>query len=335
MTQPIDFVIAWVDGSDPAWRQEKNRYLHPGEEVQTDASDTRYRDWNNLHYWFRAVEAYAPWVNRVHLLTWGHTPAWLNLDAPKLNVVRHSDFIPAEYLPTFCSRPIELNMHRIPGLSEQFVYFNDDFFLTAPVQPEDFFVNGLPCDSLEETPLSFGQHYLTNSAEMNNVIFMSRNFTRQGCRKAHPDKWFSLRDPHALVKNLMFSILNDRNFFGMNIHHLPQSYLKRSLEAVWELEPELMETTCSHRFRNEGDVNQFAVKFWQLCSGNFHPYNKRKYGKYLSAGDGLEEICQIIRQQRYKALCINDSERVDLQQAEKLVNDAFQSVLPNKSSFEL
>ena len=114
----------------------------------------RYREWDTLRYWFRAVEKYAPWVNQVYFVTCGHVPKWLNMDAPKLHFVRHQDYIPEQYLPTFSSHPIELNLHRIEGLSEHFVYFNDDFYLTAPVQETDFFVNGLPCDSLEETPLT-------------------------------------------------------------------------------------------------------------------------------------------------------------------------------------
>lgn len=92
-----------------------------------------------LQYWFRGVEKFAPWVNRIYFVTWGHIPSWLNLSHPKLKVVRHEEFIPTDYLPTFSSHPIELNLHRIKGLSERFVYFNDDTFLIRPVLQEDFF----------------------------------------------------------------------------------------------------------------------------------------------------------------------------------------------------
>ena len=72
------------------------------------------------------------------------TYTWLNTENPKLTVVNHKDYIPEEYLPTFSSHPIELNLHRIKGLSEQFVYFNDDTFIINAMQPEDFFKKGLP-----------------------------------------------------------------------------------------------------------------------------------------------------------------------------------------------
>ena len=97
-----------------------------------------------LKYWFRGVENYAPWVKQIHFVTCGHLPEWLNINHPKIHIVNHKDYIPEQYLPTFSSHVIELNMHRIPGLSEHFVNFNDDVFLTQPVKPEDFFQDGKP-----------------------------------------------------------------------------------------------------------------------------------------------------------------------------------------------
>ena len=140
MNQDIDFVIPWVDGSDPAWIEEFNKYC-PEDKRIIDASEKRYRDYGLLRYWFRGVEQFAPWVRKVHFVTCGQKPDWLNLSAPKLHGVQHKDYIPQEYLPVFSSHPIELMMHKIPGLAEQIVYFNDDFFLTSPVRKKFFFRN--------------------------------------------------------------------------------------------------------------------------------------------------------------------------------------------------
>ena len=89
MNQKIDFVIMWVDGSDPAWLEEKNKYLE--KKIDTSNAINRYRDMGLLKYWFRGVEKFTPWVNKVHFVTWGHIPSWLNTNNPKLNVVRHED----------------------------------------------------------------------------------------------------------------------------------------------------------------------------------------------------------------------------------------------------
>lgn len=99
-----------------------------------------------LRYWFRGVEKFAPWVNKIFFVTYGHMPKWLNIDHPKLVVVKHEDFIPSQYLPTFNSQLIEFNFCYIKDLSERFVYFNDDMFLLNDVSPERFFKDGLPCD---------------------------------------------------------------------------------------------------------------------------------------------------------------------------------------------
>ena len=84
----IDFVITWVDGDDPAWKEERAKYDHP-EGCISNSNDSQYRDWGILPYWFRSVERYAPWVRRIHFITCGHYPEWLNLDHPKLLFVKH------------------------------------------------------------------------------------------------------------------------------------------------------------------------------------------------------------------------------------------------------
>lgn len=142
----IDFVITWVNGNDPEWRKEKS--LYSGDAIsnsfELDIREERYRDWDNLQYWFRGVEKFAPWVRKIHFVTWGHLPKWLNLDNPKLHIVNHKDYIPKTFLPTFNSHTIEWNFHRISGLSEHFVYFNDDMFLLQKVEPGEFFKGGKP-----------------------------------------------------------------------------------------------------------------------------------------------------------------------------------------------
>ena len=141
---PIDVVYTWVDGSDPAlakkraaWRAGKSPRLFSGAAL--------YHDNGELRYSLRSVETYAPWVRRIFIATDGQAPGWLNRAHKKICLVDHKDFIPAEHLPTFNSHVIEAFLHRIPGLAEHYIYFNDDFFLSAPCEPGDFFTaGGLP-----------------------------------------------------------------------------------------------------------------------------------------------------------------------------------------------
>ena len=111
--EKIDFVLTWVDGSDPDWLAQRREY-QPGR--GTDAGESRYRDWDNLQYWFRGMEKFAPWVNKIYFVTWGHFPKWLNTAHEKIQIVKHEDFMAPAYLPTFNINSIELNFHRIKGL---------------------------------------------------------------------------------------------------------------------------------------------------------------------------------------------------------------------------
>ena len=113
----IDIVIPWVDGNDKKWQNERNRYLQEETGIKAEAIEARYRDWDNVQYIFRGIEKFMPWVRMVHFVTWGHIPKWMNRDHPKLHVVTHDEFMPSEYLPTFNSNSIEVNIFRIPGLS--------------------------------------------------------------------------------------------------------------------------------------------------------------------------------------------------------------------------
>ena len=147
----IDFVVLWVDGSDPVWQAEKAKYQ--GKTLDDSNAPNRFRDWGLMPYWFRAVEKFAPWVRKIHFVTCGHVPAFLNLAHPKLHHVKHEGFLPPEVLPTFSSHAIEMNLHRIPGLAEHFVYFNDDMFLIRSVPETAFFRDGLPCTYGGEYPI--------------------------------------------------------------------------------------------------------------------------------------------------------------------------------------
>ena len=120
----IDIVITWVDGNDKEWLKEKEKYSENQKELES-TNNARFRDWDNLVFLFRSIERHMPWVNMIYLVTCGQIPRWLDINYKKVKVVFHEEFIPKEFLPTFNSHTIELNLHRIDELSEKFIYFND------------------------------------------------------------------------------------------------------------------------------------------------------------------------------------------------------------------
>lgn len=336
----IDFVIPWVDGGDPAWQEEKKQYYRKTENRE-DVSDARYRDWGELKYWFRGVEQFAPWVNRIFFITNGQFPAWLNPNHEKLVWVKHGDYIPKEYLPTFSSHPIELNFHRIEDLSEHFVYFNDDMFLTSPVSEDDYFRSGLPCGLAIESPVTADTNDIFNHILLNNCALLNNNYTRKDFHRNAGNKRFPLCDPKGLITNAAMGILRREAFFGFAYFHLPSPFLKSTLQEVWEDHEKELDEVCRHRFRSINDVNQYVFLERQYVTGKFEPYPVCRYGNAFHLNDSnsernnIRQACDAIVRKKYKMICINESNVGNFEETKSLINFAFEQLLPDKCSFEL
>uniref|UniRef100_A0A669AXQ6 N-acetylglucosamine-1-phosphotransferase subunits alpha/beta n=1 Tax=Oreochromis niloticus TaxID=8128 RepID=A0A669AXQ6_ORENI len=105
-----------------------------------DVSASRFEDNEELRYSLRSIERHAPWVRHIFIVTNGQIPSWLNLDNPRVSVITHQDiFLNNSHLPTFSSPAIETHIHRIPGLSQKFIYLNDDVMFGKDVWPDDFY----------------------------------------------------------------------------------------------------------------------------------------------------------------------------------------------------
>ncbi|MFI9269196.1 stealth family protein [Kitasatospora sp. NPDC052896] len=160
VTFPVDAVITWVDDSDPVWRRRRDAAL-----AELDAppaggtGQERFHNRDELRYCLRSIAMYAPWIRHIYLVTDGQVPDWLRVDHPDLTVVHHRElFADPSVLPVFNSHAIETQLHRIQGLSEHFIYFNDDVFLGRPVSPEQFFLgNGAPLITLDSRVIPPGE----------------------------------------------------------------------------------------------------------------------------------------------------------------------------------
>lgn len=326
----MDFVMIWVDGNDPEWQKA---FLKYAEKEEGDKRIIRFRDWGTLKYWFRGVEKFAPWVDKVHFVTCGHYPEWLNLDHPKLNFVRHSDYIPPEYLPTFNSHTIELNLHRIKGLSEEFVYFNDDTFIIAPLKPARFFRGGLPRDMAILNAISPQGGIM--HIHCNNTKFVNDHYDKMEVLKRNPLKWFNLRYGSCLLRTL--GLLPYRNFTGILDPHMPNAYLKSTFVRVWEENSRLLEDTCKCRFRNDSNVSQYIMRYTQLAEGTFDPINpfKTSFCNTGISGTALNAYLDVIRKQSKRMICINDDDIADFEDVKERTLEAFDLILGDKSTFEL
>jgi hypothetical protein len=145
-TEPIDLVYCWCDGNDQAFKARKNKYLEEAHlpKDSDDVGDLRFWDNNELKYSLRSVEKNVPWVNHIYIVTDRQVPKWLNLANPKITLVDHAQILPAELIPTFASTVIERHIHKIQGLTEKFLYANDDLFFDKPLTKKFFFTGNRP-----------------------------------------------------------------------------------------------------------------------------------------------------------------------------------------------
>lgn len=328
----IDFVVTWVNMDDPEWKKEFIKYSGKSDNEKNGVSEARFRDYGFLKFWFRGIEQFAPWVRKIHFITSGQTPEWLNIDNSKLNVIHHKDIIPDKYLPTYNSVVIERYIHKIPGLSEHFVYFNDDFYITRPIIPERFFKNGLPCDiaTFLYNP-SWSQWY---KRIKNNIRIINRHFNKKEVMKRDHDKWFD--KSYGARARWNYILKPYGKFITLRTPHNAQPYLKSTFNEVWAAEEEELTKTSVNRFRAITDYTPELFRTWQICKGNFSPYNTYRDTKMFPLMIKSKKAIKAIRNQTYSLICLNDNIHIrNYEMIMRNIKEAFLSILPTKSTFEI
>lgn len=335
MSGDIDFVVLWVDSNDEAWQEDYLHYKNIENNNNHGISLTRFRDWDNLQYWFRAVEENCPWVRKIHFVTCGHYPKWLNKDHPKLNLVKHSDIINSSSLPTFNSHAIELNIHRIEDLSEKFVYFNDDFFVNKPLAEDFFFKNDKPCDFfVMESLRGCSLDDFFGCIVYRDMCFINKHYEKKAVLKNNFNKIYNSKYGKYNLVNIINRIHTQFSFF--RTPHLPQAFLKESFVDVWEKEPTILEKVTSNKFRKPDDLNQYVVKYNQLVKGNFIPCSPFDRGRYYNINaNSIWMIKNDITSALSPMICLNDGNDIDIIQHKNDINESFSKRYPYKSSFEL
>ncbi len=257
MDFPIDAVFTWVDGSDPAWLAAKNAQLRSrGLPVPADADNAaRFRDNGELRYALRSLARFAPWIRTVHLVTAGQKPAWLNTDT--VHLVNHAEIFPdSALLPVFSTRPIEFCVHRVPGLAEHFLYFNDDFMLGRAVTPADFF---LP----DGRPLVW--------AVKRSERFMRGLLEGEQSGSSHAS---------AVARSHRLIAARFGRTWPYTMRHFPKAMTRATADALWQAFPDEVAATLASPFRSPSDI--FVLMLYPLY--------------LLATGQGKVRIINGIRQ---------------------------------------
>lgn len=287
---PIDVVYTWVDDSDPDWRSEKESYLptiDDGEDLS--AGTMRFRNRDELKYSVRSVRTLMPWVRNIYIVTADQRPAWLAQES-EIIVVSHSEIFPTQsVLPVFNSHAIESCLHRIPGLSEHFLYFNDDTMLLRMQVPSNYFhANG--------TAKFFLSPVKVDLRPKEDV------------------------EPHMWAAQNNRRILQER--FGKTITrgmlHTPYPHRKSTLQQIEADYPEIFRTVRSAKFRSETDISLLSSfgQYYGYFTGTYEPGSIRY--AYCSLGDDalLQRLSRLVATDRFDVVTFGEAENANFSSVE-------------------
>ncbi|WP_274644535.1 Stealth CR1 domain-containing protein [Pseudomonas serbica] len=311
MNTPVDLVITWVDGSDTAWRKKRheNTEGNLAGVFETGNVEGRYRDNDELRYLLRSIEEFWPFEGRIFLVTDNQRPAYL-VEHPRVHVVDHSEILDPQYLPTFSSRAIESALHKIPGLAEHFVAFNDDVLLMRQVQFDDFFAGAGATVHLtdEAIPEDLGVKNLTG----HNDTIMAYRWGKEHFGVAPIDRF---------------------------VAHTPKGIRKSWMEELEHDHPEMFHTTRSEKFRALGAHSILANIYPVDCVGKGRAQIRRDESLYFFTDDvefqdmTVEMLCALNQK---LSVCINDTtdNRDDVDLMRTRLQDLYQHCFPRPSGFE-
>ena len=293
----MDIVITYVDGNDPVWKKDYEKTTN------VPVMDKRFRDWGTLKYLLRGIENKMPFIRNVYLVVShpSQVPSWV--DQSQLNIVLHKDIIPEEFLPTFNCNPIEMHLHRIPGLDEEYLYFNDDIFPVAECKPTDFFRDGKPV-------IGYYNHYF--------ACGMFKKICRNSDRLAR--KVLGMKPSFRFTRP----------------QHACAPLLKSQCEELYaKAEPQIRETSAT-RTRTENNLNWYLFMDYMNYKGMV--IKEKISNKHFSVAiASAESLSRFLNAPTRNMVCINDVRLSEKRygQLRGAIIDAFESIYPSKSKFEL
>ncbi|MFI3323886.1 MAG: stealth family protein [Rikenellaceae bacterium] len=318
----IDLVYLWCNGSDPQWRSRREHFVETGAVCDPQAiCDGRIADNSDLRYSLRSVELYAPWVNHIYIVTDNQSPDWLDTTNPRISIVNQNDLFDPKYLPLYNSCALELGLHKIEGLSEHYIYANDDMMLGRAVSPEFFF---------------------TADGKAKSRFIWSKSFKRCDDTYSHT------------INRVLDAIVGEygAKYDFLYPHHQIDPYVKGSVEECLAKYCDWTEETLSHNFRSRDDMQRHIFSLFAVATGRgvvasrFRQQFSRlrqiilmflgcsKGANSLLIGLESKDIERPVKLLKPALLCFNDSERAT-EEDRIQIKRIYERLYPRKSQFEL
>ncbi len=255
MSEPIDVVIAWVDGNDPLHKKKIQPYLSKTAEASDDiAGPTRYRSEGEIFYCVASVLRFAPFVHKIFIVTDEQDPHldnFIQANFPgnkiPIEIIDHKVIFRGyeQYLPVFNSRAVETCIYRIPELSENYVYFNDDFFLINPIQKTDWFV--------DDKTIAYGN--------WRNLILDRLLWLIKPLKNGHKPVGF---------KDGMISAARKfgKRWKYFHLDHTPHALKKSVIADYFSKNPHLFLSNISYKFRSGKQFNTHELYYLSMLKSN-------------------------------------------------------------------
>lgn len=308
VTFPIDVVFTWVDGADLWWQRKRASQTNLPYHEEA-ANESRYRSRDELMYALRSIEMYAPWVRNIYVVTDDQRPSWLDDTVPGLQVIDHRDiFTDTSVLPTFNSHAIETQLHHIDGLSEHFLYFNDDMMLGCEVTPQTFFhANGL------------------------TVFFPSSANEPQGDRAPYDVP------VTAAAKNNREVL---RRHFGVSLtqkmRHVPYALRRSVLEEIEDTFSEEIRTTMSNKTRSQNDLSPVSsfYHYYAFATGRAVPGPIGYAYVDLVKADARRTMGLLLAGRDHETFCVNSTRSGDNEISDLEMREFLETYFPTRSRYE-
>lgn len=305
---PIDVVYTWVDGADEKWRAKRAASLHEPYHAEA-AHASRYLNRDEMLYSLRSIAMYAPWVRHIYVVTDDQVPSWLDPSTPGITVVDHTDiFVDQSVLPTFNSHSIESQLHHIDGLSEHFLYFNDDMLLGAPVTPEDFFyANGIAKHFPSPANVPSG-----DPSEDDVPVSVAAKNNR------------------ALIRDRFGSDLTQK------MKHAPYALRRDVLREIEEEFGPEHRATASHSIRDRGDLSIASSlhHYYALETSRSVPSSIRYTYVDLGLPDAARRLGLMLAAREWQAMCLNSTSDTDDEVDPKTLVNFLETYYPVRSPHE-
>ncbi|CAB4711629.1 MAG: glycosyltransferase [Actinobacteria bacterium] len=280
--EPIDIVYTWVDGNDPVWdaaREERLAAVTGTARTRESSGRARFISRDELRYSLRSVHLFAPWVRRIHVVTAGQTPPWLDVDHPQIRMVDHRDILAADALPTFNSHAIETGLHRVPDLAEHFVYLNDDVLLGRPARPETFFS---PAGHFAAffSAVTVGLSDVPDAAPFLKAAWNNRRLLQDA---------FGVVTTHTLA-------------------HTPHPHRRSVLDEVARRFPDEVGATAQAPFRSDTDLSMLSslAQHYGLITGTAYAGRGSLAFVNLSNSDVERRLDQLLADRDHDFICLAD-----------------------------